>query len=217
MNETLIFIIRLLIAGICGCAIGYERSNRNKEAGIRTHSIVAIASALMMIISKYGFSDIKQFDASRIASQVVSGVGFLGAGIIFVRNNNVVSGLTTSAGIWATSGVGMAIGAGLLPLGVITTCVLLIMQIILHKNLIIPIKEDVKYVIFIKIKDELKGFNKMKNIILQQNINIDNVNITKVKECFEIEIDITADKEFNKLVLLEKLTVFDRIVYLKII
>ena len=88
------------------------RKNRNKSAGIRTHAIVAMGSALMMVVSKYGFADIAEigkFDGSRIAAQVVSGVGFLGAGIIFVRNN-LVSGLTTSAGIWATAGVGLAMG-----------------------------------------------------------------------------------------------------------
>ena len=104
--------LRILFAGLLGAAIGFERKNRNKLAGVRTHAIVALGAALMMVVSKYGFPDVDKFDASRVASQIVSGVGFLGAGIIFVKNNTSVSGLTTAAGIWATAGVGMSMGAG---------------------------------------------------------------------------------------------------------
>ncbi|MFQ9490102.1 MAG: MgtC/SapB family protein [Bilophila wadsworthia] len=109
------FFFRILIAGICGGLIGYERNNRLKEAGIRTHLIVALAAALIMVVSKYGFSDVTTLkgvalDPSRIAAQIVTGVGFLGAGMIFVRNQTI-SGLTT-AGVWATAGIGMTIGAG---------------------------------------------------------------------------------------------------------
>ena len=93
------FALRILLAGLLGAAIGFERKNRNKLAGVRTHAIVALGAALIMVVSKYGFYDMDKFDASRVAAQIVSGVGFLGAGIIFVRNNNSVSGLTTAAGI----------------------------------------------------------------------------------------------------------------------
>ena len=83
------FFLRILTAAVCGIVIGYERENRNKEAGIRTHAIVALGAALIMIVSKYGFSDIQNYDASRVAAQIVSGIGFLGAGIIFIRNRAV--------------------------------------------------------------------------------------------------------------------------------
>lgn len=113
------YILRIVIAGICGICIGTERTHRSKEAGIRTHCIVALGAALMMVISKYGFSDIvagengmRGADGARIAAQVVSGIGFLGAGMIFVRKD-MITGLTTAAGIWVTSGIGMAIGAGM--------------------------------------------------------------------------------------------------------
>ena len=86
------YILRIIVASICGCIIGYERKNRNKEAGMKTHAIVALGSALIMIVSKYGFLDVAPPDTSRIAAQVVSGIGFLGTGVIFVRNNNIVSG-----------------------------------------------------------------------------------------------------------------------------
>ena len=137
------YTLRILLAGICGIIIGLERKNRSKEAGIRTHFVVACGAALMMVVSKYGFFDIikegvfsgadVRLDPSRIASTIASGIGFLGAGMIFVHRN-IITGLTTAAGIWATSGVGMAIGAGLYSIGVFATLLILVAQILLHLN-----------------------------------------------------------------------------------
>ena len=102
------YLVRIFVAACLGLLIGSERKNRNKSAGIRTHVIVALGAALIMVVSKYGFMDVEKADAARVAAQVVSGIGFLGAGVIFVRNN-LVNGLTTAAGIWATAGVGLAL------------------------------------------------------------------------------------------------------------
>lgn len=135
--------IRIIIACFCGFLIGYERTKHFKEAGIRTHVIVCLAAALMMIISKYGFSDlisnggtlfsgVKEADPSRIASQIVSGVSFLGAGVIF-HNTSGIKGLTTAAGIWATAGIGMAIGGGMYFLGVFAAIVIFAFQSIVRK------------------------------------------------------------------------------------
>lgn len=131
--------IRLMIAACCGLGIGFERKNRLKEAGIRTHMIVALGAALMMLVSKYGFFDLSgtetlmKVDASRIASQIVSGVGFLGAGMIFIRNRSV-TGLTTAAGVWTTAGIGMAIGAGMYVIGIAGTGLVLLTQYWLHNS-----------------------------------------------------------------------------------
>ena len=134
--------LRILMASLCGCMIGYERTRRLKEAGVRTHCVVACGAALMMVVSKYGFSDIIQngvylygsdgVDASRIAAQVVTGVGFLGAGVIF-RTGTSVKGLTTAAGIWATSAVGLAFGAGLYLIGWLTTIFIVAIQFLMHR------------------------------------------------------------------------------------
>ncbi len=139
LNENLLdWVVRLLVSCVCGFLIGFERKTRSKEAGIRTHAIVCMAAALMMIISKYAFSDTmfaensKGTDTSRVASQIVTGIGFLGAGIIFYRKD-MLRGLTTAAGIWATAGIGMALGAGMYIIGVASTAILIIMQVILHK------------------------------------------------------------------------------------
>ena len=136
--KQLEFLLRLVVAGLCGSAIGYERKNRLKEAGVRTHMIVALGAALIMIVSKNGFTDILSpslvvLDPSRIAAQIVSGIGFLGAGMIFVRRQ-AINGLTTAVGIWTTAGIGMAIGAKLYFVGISATILVLLVQIILHKN-----------------------------------------------------------------------------------
>ena len=135
------WFVRILIAAICGCCIGYERSSRNKGAGIRTHAILALGSALMVLISKYGFCDFKNIDGSRLAAQIVSGVGFLGAGVIFVRHGTV-SGLTTAAGMWATSGVGMCIGCGLYDLGIISTFLIVGLQTLFHRGFFLRMTQN---------------------------------------------------------------------------
>ena len=116
--------------------VGLERTKQQKDAGIRTHCIVALTSAVFMILSKYAFIDVvtlagsKGADPSRIASQVVTGISFLGAGVIFKNANFAIKGLTTAAGMWATSAIGMAIGAGLYWVGLVGTAVLMCVQLV---------------------------------------------------------------------------------------
>lgn len=130
-------LLRILVAGFCGGAIGYERESRKKAAGLRTHVIVAVSSALMIILSKYGFNDVLteyvRLDPSRIAAGTVTAIGFLGSGIIFSRNHNV-SGVTTSAGIWATLGVGMSVGAGMYVIGAATTVIVVLVEIFIGRR-----------------------------------------------------------------------------------
>ena len=136
------FCFRMLFAALCGAVIGAERSRRFKEAGIRTHIIVCSAAA-MMIIAKYGFADltapdgtsfpgIRGADSARIAAQVVSGISFLCAGVIF-KNSGTVKGLTTAAGIWLTAGIGLAIGAGMFVVGICATVLVCVLQIVMHR------------------------------------------------------------------------------------
>ena len=136
--DNLEFFIRIVLAAILGALVGLERSKRQKEAGVRTHCIIACTSALFMILSKYAFVDIvgvnglRGADPARIAAQVVSGISFLGAGVIF-KNGNSIRGLTTAAGMWGTAAVGMAIGAGMYWVGLIEAAVLVGIQIVLHR------------------------------------------------------------------------------------
>jgi len=115
----------LALALVLSAAIGLEREIRQKNAGLRTHTLVGVGAALFMLISKYGFADVLRpglviLDPSRVAAQIVTGVGFLGAGLIFVRRDSV-RGLTTAAGVWVTAAVGSAAGAGLPILAILTT------------------------------------------------------------------------------------------------
>lgn len=133
------FVARILVAAVCGALIGIEREKRLKNAGLRTHIIVAVTAALTMIISKYAYFDVTaieglrlQADASRTAHGVISAIGFLGAGVIFVRKDSI-QGLTTAAGLWATVAIGLTIGAGMYLLGVVCTLFIIIIQAILHK------------------------------------------------------------------------------------
>lgn len=125
MDLNLDFALRLLVAGILGAIIGLDREYRAKEAGYRTHFLVSLGSALIMIVSQYGFQDIIQensvtLDPSRVAAQVVSGIGFIGAGTIILQKQ-IVRGLTTAAGIWATAGIGLAVGAGMYTISIAAT------------------------------------------------------------------------------------------------
>ena len=138
MDFNLEFILRMFAAAVLGGVIGLERGYRAKEAGFRTHFLVALGSAIFMILSQHGFTEVLawskeagyyvRLDPSRIAAQVVSGIGFIGAGtIIFQRH--VVRGLTTAAGLWVTSAIGMTCGAGMYILaGAATILVLLCLE-----------------------------------------------------------------------------------------
>ncbi|MDG0814472.1 MgtC/SapB family protein [Cohnella rhizosphaerae] len=132
-------MLRIAAAGLCGAIIGYERKSRMKEAGIKTHFIVGMGAALMMVLSKYGFMDQRDWDnvsldPSRIAAQVVSGVGFLGAGMIILQKQTV-KGLTTAAGVWSTAGMGMAIGAGLYIVGGGAVVLIVLGQTVLQRSI----------------------------------------------------------------------------------
>ena len=125
-----VVIIRLLLATFLGAVIGFEREYHAKEAGVRTHLLVALGSCLFMIISVYGFDfmldqDHVSFDPSRIASQVVTGIGFIGAGTIILQKQ-MVRGLTTAAGLWVTAAIGLACGNGMYIIAAVTTVIVLV-------------------------------------------------------------------------------------------
>lgn len=143
--DNLKFFLRMLLSGFLGAMIGLERASRNKEAGIRTHIIIAVTASTLMILSKYAFVDLADVpgtrgaDSARIAAQVVSGISFLCAGVIFRSGKYDIRGLTTAAGMWATAATGLCVGAGLYWVGITETAILVVMQIILHKH---PVGND---------------------------------------------------------------------------
>lgn len=138
--------LRLAVSCVLGVVIGLERSKRFKEAGVRTHIIVCCGAALVMIVSKYGFADLSLPDGSnfggtrgadpaRVAAQVVSGISFLGAGVIF-KNGSTVRGLTTAAVLWFTAVVGLAVGAGMYLISIVATLMAFVLMILLHRHAI---------------------------------------------------------------------------------
>ena len=131
MNLEYELILRVVLSAILGGLIGLEREYRSKEAGFRTHYLVALGAALFMIVSAYGFADVQMTDAhrwdvSRIAAQVVSGIGFIGAGtIIFRKSENILSGLTTASGLWVVAAIGLACGGGMYSLAIVSSILVL--------------------------------------------------------------------------------------------
>lgn len=209
----LAFILRILLAGICGAVIGYERKNRLKEAGIRTHLIVALGAALIMIISKYGFADILgkegiALDPSRIAAQIVTGVGFLGAGMIFMRKN-MISGLTTAAGIWATSGIGMAIGSGLYMIGIISTLIIVIVQILLHGKWVHePIKDEISFL----IDQDKTAVIKLKQLLEENHIDIESIKVSEQAQAYLVELSVKYPDQYRSS---DLLTLFQAAAFIK--
>lgn len=153
------YLLRIVLAAVCGGAIGFEREHRFKNAGTRTHLIVALSAALMTVLSKYGFSDAVgngvTLDASRVAASVVSSIGFLGAGVIFFRKD-VLNGITTAAGLWATMGVGIAVGTGRYFLGVAATLLILGIQVFLHHKTPLVRPQKVGHVVLLLAEPQLE-------------------------------------------------------------
>lgn len=132
MSPTVLFCLRLVLAAVLGGVIGFEREWRAKEAGLRTHFLVALGAALAMVVSKYAFSDVlpeggpyRPADPGRIAAQVISGISFLGAGVI-VLHRRFVMGLTTAATIWTTAAIGLGVGGGLYVVSAVSTLLVLV-------------------------------------------------------------------------------------------
>lgn len=179
--QNLDFFARILLACVCGACIGFERSRRLKEAGIRTHIIVCCAAALIMIVSKYGFADLTTLegavfngtrgaDPARVAAQVVSGISFLGAGVIF-KHGSTVKGLTTAAGIWATAGIGLAIGSGMYILGIFATVVVALLQVLMHKFVVTGTSLAASHLCFtLQSGEEFQ--NVLENFLAQQNAQV---------------------------------------------
>ncbi len=150
-QTELIFLLRIAIGGLLGLAIGIERTRRQKEAGMGTHFTVGLASALFTCIG-YAFDEFG--DAARIAAQVVTGIGFLGAGIIFFRRESL-HGLTTAAIIWCTAAIGMCCGTGMYILASVCALLVIIVQLILHTK---PFKKHGQRLLLVRFynSDELQ-------------------------------------------------------------
>lgn len=139
--DYIVITERLLLAAVLGGLIGWERERRNKQAGVKTHLLVTVGATLIMMTSIYGFGDISEiinhpnarFDPARIAAQVVSGIGFLGAGAILRHSNMFVTGLTTAATLWVSAAIGLSVGTGFYFPAIAVTLIALLSVVILRE------------------------------------------------------------------------------------
>ena len=202
------YLVRIFVAACLGLLIGSERKNRNKSAGIRTHVIVALGAALIMVVSKYGFMDVEKADAARVAAQVVSGIGFLGAGVIFVRNN-LVNGLTTAAGIWATAGVGLALGAGMHVVGISSALLVLLIQFVMHRVAYFADVASGGLIRMTLVKRE--GIvQSMEDYLQREKLSVISVKINKTKKDeVKLEFDVVFPPGYKKTKLLARLVEMD--------
>ena len=204
------YFIRILLAGICGAIIGLERRKRFKDAGIRTHLILSIGCAVIMIVSKYAFSDVLDYDAARVASNIITGVGFLGAGVIFVKSGSV-RGLTTAAGIWTTAAIGMAIGAGFYFLGIGVTIILVLLQLLLYR--LVPALESIEVAeLLIKAKRTPNILENIKAELDKNNIYISTMKVKKLEKELEIRFSVKVQKDHSMQGLFELLSSYDEII-----
>lgn len=200
MHQNEEFILRLLLSGLLGAAIGVERKVHYKQAGVRTHFVVAVGSALMMIVSKYAFMDVINnhtivVDPSRIAAQVVSGIGFLGAGVIIFQRN-AIRGLTTAAGVWATAGIGLAVGGGQYLLGIACAALVLIGFVAL-KPLERRFIRNMQH-LMITAHDRPGLIARVSAALEEQGLNIEQISIDRTdeeKNQVEIELYLRVQKQ----------------------
>jgi putative Mg2+ transporter-C (MgtC) family protein len=172
-------IIRMIIAVILGGLVGMEREWSNHAAGFRTHILVSLGSATIMLLSEYGFSDFVnetnvRVDPARLAAQVISGIGFLGAGAI-LRNGNVIKGLTTAASVWVVAAIGLCVGAGFITGAIFCTLLVLISLFVLNKWEKVLLKHRRIYEVEIKIADLPGSLGIIASSFGEQGIQIINV------------------------------------------
>lgn len=191
-------ILRLGLATLLGALVGLERERRERSAGLRTHAIVALAAALMMVVSTYGFSDVLgpgqlvQLDVSRVAAQVVTGIGFLGAGVIIFRQS-VVRGLTTAASIWAVAGLGLACGGGLFAAALVATSLLLLLQVVLR-----PIEQRIfsdhrEHSLILRVQRGTGSLASVEAAIRVTGASIESLRVQPLPSGEEDRIDIVLD------------------------
>ncbi|MBQ7226261.1 MAG: MgtC/SapB family protein [Clostridia bacterium] len=191
MNKELSMLLCILLAAFLGFLIGLERKMRLKEAGIRTHTIVCLGAALLMVVSKYGFGP--EADTARVAAQIVTGIGFLGAGIIVYRQHEV-RGLTTAAGIWATAGIGMACGASMYIVAIGSAAILVGFQFLFRLK-IPPFKSKKTFSIRIKFKQENEANKRIKEIFGVDRFN--HLIIERCEGCIIYSAMLSTEKELS--------------------
>jgi putative Mg2+ transporter-C (MgtC) family protein len=198
MLEISEILIRLLTGAFCGAIIGIERERKEWAAGMRTHMMVSVGATLYMIVSIYGFNEVLNhdnvsIDPSRVASQVVSGIGFIGAGTIIFLRQGVVRGLTTASGLWTVAGIGLAIGGGMYVAGVATTLIALIILWILQPIESFVYRRSKWKSIIIMLKPNSDYREVLELILEHQDINITGLEVESQGEEEGMQLTIKSN------------------------
>jgi putative Mg2+ transporter-C (MgtC) family protein len=177
INDTTI-MLRLLMAVILGGVIGYERGRAGRPAGLRTHILVCLGSTLAIMTNQYVFQEYNVGDPTRLAAQVISGIGFLGAGTIIVTGRHQVKGLTTAAGLWATACMGLAIGIGFYKAAFFSCFLIAFATVILHRLDNMMLSKSKIMDVYIEIKRSTTITSVIERI-KANNISIDSIEMVK--------------------------------------
>ncbi|MCD9022043.1 MgtC/SapB family protein [Cohnella silvisoli] len=218
----------MVIASVLGGLVGIEREWSNHAAGLRTHILVCLGSATIMLMSIYGFSDFVyeanvRIDPARLAAQVISGIGFLGAGAI-LRNGNIIKGLTTAASIWVVAAIGLCVGAGFIIGAIVCTFLVLINLYFLNKWEKHMHRRKKIDQVDIMIKDDPGAMGRVIAILEQQDIVISNLKITSVEKIglgdrdnlnMHLTFSLKSQKKKNVLAALEELLSLDSVISLE--
>lgn len=203
MIETSEILIRLSMGAFCGAIIGLERERKEWAAGMRTHMMVSVGATLYMLVSSYGFNEILLhdkvvLDPSRVAAQVVTGIGFIGAGTIIFLRQGVVRGLTTASGLWTVAGIGLAIGGGMYVAGIATTIIAIIILWILQPIEALIYKKSRWKTLIITVQSQADN-RTLYDLVLSQKEAIKSFKIEMIEEGLsELTIRSNNLKELKK-------------------
>jgi putative Mg2+ transporter-C (MgtC) family protein len=208
-------LTRLLVSALLGGLIGWERERKNKQAGLKTHLLVSVGSALIMLTSIYGFDNLlinhanARFDPARLAAQVVSGIGFLGAGAILRRSDHVISGLTTAATLWIVAAIGLSVGAGFYVPAIATTLIVLLSTMLLNRleNSFMFFRRSGQLKISMMAEERTNSLEQVTALLEKAKLKIDKVRVSdetlehegKRRLLFEFQVFAVNGKTFSKL------------------
>ncbi|SDZ62256.1 putative Mg2+ transporter-C (MgtC) family protein [Evansella caseinilytica] len=219
-SDTFIITIRLIIAALLGGLVGMEREYHHHPAGFRTHLLVSVGSCLIMLLAFYGFQtyisenpDVVNFDPSRLAAYVVSGIGFLGAGTILVQGYTV-RGLTTAASIWVVAGIGLTVGAGMYGAAFITTFIVILSLLLLGKiNFHLPMKDNKQYIVVLVEEENSKLHDIIRDIeecmVNVRSLKAEKQKVFNDKMMIEYRLLVEYEKQDNIVRVMERLQKHD--------
>lgn len=199
MLENSEILIRLSVGALCGAIIGLERERKEWAAGMRTHMLVSVGATLYMLVSTYGFNEVLgnekvMLDPSRVAAQVVSGIGFIGAGTIMFLRQGIVRGLTTASGLWTVAGIGLAIGGGMYLAGIATTVIAIIILWVLQPLEAFVYKKSKLKTLLITINSSQDSVKVLELIFAQNDITIKDFKVENIDNSLS-EVTISAKNE----------------------